>query len=503
MRHGLTIQRLKGRHLKSAGMIALAFCWCAAITWGQDSENAGASLGDLARQSRAQRGQSGTTPSKAQELANELQQEQEESENAPIGYKTYNAGDYRLFVPFPYEIEGRDENGVVLAGSRVGVTNTEVMAGNPITFPAGLDESSERNVLSQLTRMFSESSGCGAFKLGEHRAYRCGLNRVSLLGKEVSGTMVFVMASGTTIPVMCVSPDAMNEHLVIGNPRATYQQQQAAYAQQAQRFQDERTTAQVCDQVIYPSIRLREDSEKSLSAAVASKSMNTGKASLTKTAALSTAAGPQAAVAKSDAAAGVAPSLAEVVRVSKAAGANQPKAKRTLDATDGGGLPPAGFKSASFSYCQSQDFCWQASVFLPVNAVPTDPHYPEFVYEAPLGKDTAGPDKVLLFAGFAHLNGANRGSKDPSIALWREINADDSAGQSNVQAVTRDEATIAGMPGFLTHFEIKRNDVIWVGVRANVVSRGVDLMVGCMAPQKRFGDADEDCSTLIDSLRLP
>src|SRR5579863_712330 len=153
---------LRVRLLKRAGVMALAFCCVAALAWGQDSENPGTSLGDLARQSRAQRGQSGTTPSKAQDLANELQQEQEESENAPIGYKTYNAGDYRLFVPFPYEIEGRDENGTVLAGSRVGVTNTVVMAGNPLSFPPNLDDATERNLVSHVARFYSQSSGSGA-----------------------------------------------------------------------------------------------------------------------------------------------------------------------------------------------------------------------------------------------------------------------------------------------------------------------------------------------------
>ena len=30
-----------------------------------------------------------------------MQQEQEGAENAPLGFKSYDAGDYRLFVPFP------------------------------------------------------------------------------------------------------------------------------------------------------------------------------------------------------------------------------------------------------------------------------------------------------------------------------------------------------------------------------------------------------------------
>jgi hypothetical protein len=138
-------------------------------------------------------------------------------------------------------------------------------------------------------------------------------------------------------------------------------------------------------------------------------------------------------------------------------------------------------------------------VFLPANAVRLKDYAPEFVFEVPFDKE-----RVLLFAGQAQLDAASRGSKDPTLALWREINATEgSVALNSLQAATRDEATIAGMPGFLTHFEIKRNDTVWVGVRANVVSRGVELMVGCLAPKTRFGDADQDCSTLIDSLRLP
>jgi len=54
---------------------------------------------------------------------------------------------------------------------------------------------------------------------------------------------------------------------VYGNSRASYQEKQAAFAKQARRFQDERTTLQLCDQVIYPSIRLKEDIVASSTAA--------------------------------------------------------------------------------------------------------------------------------------------------------------------------------------------------------------------------------------------
>jgi len=468
------------------------------------AQDASQSLGDVARQSRSQRQQADTTPSKAQELADQLQQEQEESENAPVGYKTYNAGDYRLWVPFPYEVEGRDQIGTVLAGSRVGVTNTEVMAGNPLAFPSNLDEGTERNLVSQVARLYSQNASCGPIKLGERRAYRCGLDRAYLMGGEVWGTMVFVITSGSVIPVMCVSPDDLHQcvghdkfgYHTCGNKNPTWDEVQKTQAAVQTRYQDERTTAQVCDQLIYPSIRLREDYAPR---ALAGSAKNADHPGAIKAAGLPTAAGAQTAANGEAAQAGTTPSLAEVVRRSKEAAANQPKAKLTLDATDGGGIPPTGFKSDTFSYCQRRDFCWHAYVFLPANAVRLRDYAPEFVFEAPLGQD-----KVLLFAGPANVDPASRGSKDPTLALWREINATEgTSALNNLQAATRDEATIAGMPGFLTHFEIKRSDAVWVGIRANVRSRGVELMVGCLAPKTRFGDADQDCSTLIDSLRLP
>ncbi len=487
-----------------ARVTLLAACVMAA-SFPTRAQDASPSLGDVARQSRSQRQQTDTTPSKAQELADQLQQEQEESENAPVGYKTYNAGDYRLWVPFPYEIEGRDQIGTVLAGSRVGVTTTQVMAGNPLAFPENLDEATERNLFTQVARLYSQYPSCAPIKLGERRAYRCGLQGAYLMGDLVSGTMVFLIGSGTVIPVMCASPvnqqcvshDRFGYH-TCDNQNPTWGEVQKTNAEIQARYQEQRTSAQVCDQIIYPSIRLREDyAPRSFSAPSGKGTDQTGGA---RAAAKLPASGRTQTIAKSDAAqAGAAPSLADVVRQSKQANANQPKAKVTLDATDGGGIPPAGFKADTFSYCHGQVFCWHAYVFLPTNAVRLKDYAPEFVFEVPFDKE-----RVLLFAGQAQIDAASRGSKDPTLALWREINATEgSVALNSLQAATRDEATIAGMPGFLTHFEIKRNDTVWVGVRANVVSRGVELMVGCLAPKTRFSDADQDCSTLIDSLRLP
>src|SRR5271170_3874776 len=95
------------------GCMSVALC-------GQDSGAAAAfpSLGDLARQNRAQHASTDQKPSAAQGLVDDMQAEQEASSNAPVGYTNFDAGSYRLFVPYPSSLEGRDNGGAVLLGSR-------------------------------------------------------------------------------------------------------------------------------------------------------------------------------------------------------------------------------------------------------------------------------------------------------------------------------------------------------------------------------------------------
>src|SRR5579864_1519192 len=135
----------------SVRRVMTAALWVGVVSvfsWGQDSDSQSRPLGDVARQTRAQADTNGQ-PSKAQQLVDEMQREQEEAANAPTGFKSYDAGDYRLFVPFPYSLEGRENGGAVLLGSRLGVTNTEVMAGAPIQIPANLSDSDLLNTVRQ------------------------------------------------------------------------------------------------------------------------------------------------------------------------------------------------------------------------------------------------------------------------------------------------------------------------------------------------------------------
>src|SRR5882757_1488842 len=80
----------------------------------------GNSLADAARQARAQK-QVVSKPedNQAQRVADQLSEEQN-SGDAPSGFKTYNAGEYKVSVPAPFTVDGHDEGGAVLAGPSVG-----------------------------------------------------------------------------------------------------------------------------------------------------------------------------------------------------------------------------------------------------------------------------------------------------------------------------------------------------------------------------------------------
>src|SRR5208282_835093 len=169
---------------------------------------------------------------------------------------------------------GRDNGGAVLLGSRLGITNTEVVAGNPIPIPANIidnvSDSDLLNVVRQLAGLHGPQPYCAANKLGSRRAFRCAWQgNPYLLGHVVWGSMVFIVGSNSLIPVMCVSPDDMHSCTIYDNQghntcsdrnRQMYgtdhRKVQAAVNAQVH---DEQTTFQMCDQVIYPSIQLKED----------------------------------------------------------------------------------------------------------------------------------------------------------------------------------------------------------------------------------------------------
>ena len=238
---------------------------------GGDNPPANGSLGGLARQTRPQAAANDSKSSRAQQLADEMQQEQEAADNAPVGFKNYDAGAYRLFVPYPYSLEGRENGGALLLGSRLGITNTELTAGTPIPIPANLGDADLLNAVRQLASLHGTQAYCSAITQGSHRAFKCSWQTSpNLLGHQVYGSMLFILASNQLIPVMCVSPDDIHQNCVVydtwghntcidrEHQLCGWDHRKAEAAADAQ-YREERTTVQMCEQVMYPSIQLKED----------------------------------------------------------------------------------------------------------------------------------------------------------------------------------------------------------------------------------------------------
>jgi len=476
------------RLVLGAALLALPFRLLA----GQDSADPN-SLGELGRQTRAQRAAEPGRSSKAQQLVDEMQQEQEASDNAPVGFKSYDAGDYRVFVPYPYSLEGRDNGGAILLGSRLGITNTEVMAGTPIPLPSNLNDTQVANFVREFARRYSPNVYCGASQQGSHKVFRCNMTRGNLLGHDVSGSLEFVVASGSVIPIMCVSPDDLTQCVLYGNTgyrtcgnrHASWDEVQRTQKAVLTRYDDERTTAQLCDQVIYPSVQLKED--------IVVHPASIGESKAPKTPAMTV---PQATTEG--------PSLADLARQSRQAG--HPKAQATLDNAEGNGLAPAGFQSYSVQYCPNPQQCSEAKVLIPEKAEVVSRTNGQNIF-----KTTLNGDPVFLYAGPADVNAPYRGMSDADYIRIRDLANSNGWSREKADGVSTQELTLEGRPALTTRFRYQRNNQTWwVGERTLIEMKtspyetgGLQFLVGCTAPEQRFADAEALCTTLLNSLRLP
>jgi hypothetical protein len=483
------------RRFLSYGLLATSIMLAAPFCVAQDPAPAD-SLGDLARQTRAQHGQDNKS-NKAQALVDEMQQEQEASDNAPLGFKSYDAGDYRVFVPYPYSLEGRDAGGgAILLGSRLGITNTEVVAGTPIPIPPGLNDPGLATWVRQVAQRYSQGTYCSPTILGTRKAFRCGVNKSSLLGHDVWGTMEIVVASNNVIPIMCVSPDDLNNcvgydtygYHTCSKRYPTWQEVQREQAAVQTRFQDERTTAQMCDQIIYPSIQLKED------IVVHPAAIAEGKAQKT------TGPVPQDATVTASGTQG--PSLAELARQTRQA--PHGKAQATLDNAEGKSLAPAGFQAFVVEFCQNPQQCSEATVTIPEKAEVVSRINGQHIFKAVLNGDS-----VMLYAGPADVNNPYRSMTDHDYIRIRDVANSNGWSREKADGVSTQELTVDGHPALMTRFRYQRDSQSWwIGERALIqVKRspydaGYQFLVGCTAPEERFADAEALCTTLVNSLRL-
>src|SRR5579863_2139812 len=457
---------------------------------GQDS-GASPSLGDLARQTRAAHTDISGQANQAQALVDEMQQEQEASESAPTGYTNLDAGDYRLFVPNPFSLEGRESGGPVVAGSQIGVTNTEVLAAAPVPIPANSSAVDISNLVSQIAALHGDHPSCSPTKIGEHKAFRCYWNGTPVvLGQQVFGTMIVIVGSSSLIPVMCVSPD---EFQCVGITRTgvfdcnhrlmSADQTRKALADQNLRFRDERTTAQVCEQIIYPSIALKED--------IVVHPATIAAGTTPHSVAMSGSAAPPVIGGSATA---PATSLADLARKSRETGTS---ARAKLD--DEGSLAPAGFQRFSLQYCQNPQHCSEATVFVPEKVEVVSRVNGQHVFKASLSGDP-----VMLYAGPADVNAPYRSMTDPDYMRIRDVANSNHWSQEKTDGVSTQELTVAGKPALLTRFRYQRTPRIWwIGERALIEMGGMQFLVGCAAPEQRFADAELLCTTMVNSLQLP
>jgi len=480
-----------------AGFAGLTWLLClGAALWAQDAEAPHPSLGDVARQNRARHTASEGAAGKAQAIADEMQQEEEASEAAPTGFKSYDAGGYRLFVPFPFSLEGRENGGPVLLGSRLGVTNTEVLAGTPIPLPANISDIDLMNGVRQLAGLHGAYPSCSAAKLGSHKAFHCYWNgSPRLLGHQVWGTMEIVVGSSSLIPVMCVSPDEFQclshdqwGYHTCSNRNPSWQEVQQTTAAIDTRFRDERTTAQMCEQIIYPSIQLKEDIVVHPAMIGESKPPQaTGPIAAEPVPGPVTAGqgGPQT------------PSLAELARRTRQA--PRTKAQATLDNGEGMTAAPPGFQSFVVQYCHNPQQCFEASVVIPENAEVLSRVNGQHIFKTMLNGDP-----VMLYAGPADVNAPYRSLTSPDFIRMRDLANSNGWSREKTDGVSTQELTIEGRPALMTRFRYQREqNVWWIGERALIEDRGMQFLVGCTAPEQRFADAEALCTTLVNSLRLP
>lgn len=493
----------EGSPLRRALAISLGIGVLSAAAWTQEPSEtspspSNLSLGDLARQTRAQRSADQGISSKAQQLVDEMQQEQEAQDNAPVGFKNYDAGDYRLFVPFPYSLEGRENGGAVLLGSQLGVTNTEVMAGAPIPIPANAKDIDLMNLARQAASQHGANPYCSTITLGSHKAFRCNWSSTpNLLGHQVSGSVVFIVSSHSLIPVMCAAPNDQN--LCLGydqysgfypcnNRYAPFDQVQRIQAAMIRRDAAARTTWQVCDQIIYPSIQLKEDIVVHPATIPEGKLIRTALPVAQDTSV--SASGSQEA------------SLGELAR--KTRQSPHGTALATLDNADGKSLAPAGFQATILQFCQNPQHCAEATVVIPEKSETVSTVNGQRIF-----KTILNGDPVFLYAGPADVNDPYRSMTDRDYVRIRDLANPNGFSREKTDAVSTQELTIAGKPALMTRFRYQRDDKIWwIGERALIemqhpYERPFQFMVGCTAPEQRFSDAEALCTTLVNSLRLP
>jgi|SRR5579862_1931960 len=485
--------------------LAAACILClSAVTRAQDSDEPN-SLGDVARQTRAQHASAPEDKSsKAPDPVGDVRQQHETVSAAPTGFVNYNAGDYRLFVPFPFNIEGRENGGAVLLGSKVGINNAEVLAGAPLPIPANLSDQDLSDTARQLAQAYSPSASCSAIKLGSHKAFRCGLSKASLLDRGVTGSIEFVITTNSLIPVMCVSADDTRECVThgarsqtCGGIHPTRAEVRRSKAAKLAQLHDQLASLQVCNQIIYPSIQVKEDqfAEDQLKEDVVTRppAIPEGKAARMEVAATAITE-PENESAESGPSDPSLPSLAELARQNRRATHGQAQAAPN---NKGKSAAPAGFQTFVLQYCRNPQQCSDVSVVIPEKSEVVSRTNGQHIFKAALDGEP-----VMLYAGPADVNAPYRSLTDADYTRMRDLANSNGWSREKPDSISTEDLTIDGELALMTRFRFRRDQKHWwIGERVLLGTQGAQFLLGCAAPEEHFAEAEILCATLVNSLR--
>ncbi len=303
------------------------------------------SLGDAARQARAQKqAQPVSSNNQAQQIADELSEDQNDN-GAPGGFKSYNTGDYKIWVPAPYHLEGHDDAGVVLSGPTVGSKHPIVLLGTPIVAHFENNDAAFQDAATQFSHLYAQSASCTKATVANHNAYQCGMAAATLLGQHVAGNAVFVRSSGNIYPVFCLAPSDSHTRDWMNDTNNAVVKSWGAKSLQRE-DDDFKSVLQKCD-TVFQSIRIAEGvSAQKVMAGSNTPGTNAAAGNTKQSAAGGAGTGNT----------GGASSLAEI-----AGGLHQPgnapvaqSAPTPASAPASESPVPAGFKAQPFTYCKSQ-----------------------------------------------------------------------------------------------------------------------------------------------------
>lgn len=444
----------------------------------------GGSLADAARQARTQK-QAQPLPdgNRAQQVADQLSEEQT-SGDAPAGFKTYSTGEYKVAVPAPYTVDGRDEGGIVLSGPSVGSKRAVVLLGTPMVAAWGNNDAAFHDAAVQFAGLYLMSAKCTKTTVAEHDAYQCGLAGANLMGRRVSGNAMFVRVAGNIYPIFCTAPTDSRERDILNSPHSSYQDKLYARANLDREEQDVRAVWQKCD-AVFQSLHVIS------SAAKTAKSQPPAPTSAAAPAATGTeaakASGPSSLA---DVARQLQQDPAQAAKIPAPPTANPPAQTSTV---------PAGFKVHAFKYCSGLRQCWDASVLVPVDAQLVSSGCQQYAFEV---KVQGSPFLLMTGAAGGNCDNGTTGASDP--VRWHQlVDPENKRAPGTYTTIGSLQAKLDGRPAVITTIGFRKLMESWMGRRAEVEANGVQLVVGCMAPKEHFADGEAVCSSLIDSLRLP